>query len=56
MQDATISLAITFFLSVKHDLIVDGGRRPSARWRDAPDASGRLTSFSVEGRKSRALP
>ena len=51
MQDATISLAITSFL--KHDLIVGGGWRPSARWRDAPDASGRLTSFSVEGRKSR---
>ena len=29
---------------------------PSARRRDAPDASGRLMSFSVEGRGSRALP
>ena len=29
---------------------------PSARRRDAPDATGRLTSFSVEGRGSRALP
>ena len=29
---------------------------PNARRRDAPDASGRLTSFSVEGRESRALP
>ena len=28
----------------------------SARRRDAPDASGRLESFSVEGRGSRALP
>ena len=26
----------------------------NARQRDAPDASGRLTSFSVEGRESRA--
>ena len=46
--DATISLAITPSLPVpiKHDLIVSG---PSAKWRDAPDATGRLTSFSVEG-------
>ena len=22
---------------------------PSARWRDAPDATGRLKSFNVEG-------
>ena len=29
---------------------------PSARQRDAPNASGRLTSFSVEGQESRALP
>ena len=29
---------------------------PSTRRRDAPDASSRLTSFSVEGRGSRALP
>ena len=28
---------------------------PSARRRDAPDATGRLTSFSVEGWGSRAL-
>ena len=34
---------------VKHDLIVSGGWGPNARWRDAPDASGRLASFSVEG-------
>ena len=27
-----------------------------ARRRDAPDASGRLASFSIEGRGSRALP
>ena len=32
------------------------GVRPSARWRDAPNASSRLTSFSTEGRGSRALP
>ena len=41
---------------VKHDLIVGGGWGPSARRRDVPDASGRLTSFSVEGRGNRALP
>ena len=29
---------------------------PSARQRDAPDATGRLASFSVEGQGSRALP
>ena len=29
---------------------------PSARQRDAPDTTGRLASFSVEGRGSRALP
>ena len=29
---------------------------PSSRRRDAPDATSRLTSFSVEGRGSRALP
>ena len=28
---------------------------PNARRRDAPDASGRLTSFSIEGRESSAL-
>jgi len=33
-----------------------GGGGPSARRRDAPDATGRLTSFSVEGRGSRVLP
>ena len=36
-------------LLVKHDLIVCGGWEPRARQRDAPDTSGRLTSFSVEG-------
>ena len=50
MWDATISLAITPSLLVKHDLIVGGEWRPSARRRDAPDTSGRLTNFSVEGR------
>ena len=56
MRDVTISLAITSSLPVKHDLIVGGGWGPSARRRDVLDASGRLTSFSVEGRGSRALP
>ena len=48
-RDATISLVITPSLPVKHDLIVGGGWAPSARRRDAPDASRRLTSFSIEG-------
>ena len=63
-RDATISLAITPSLPIKHDSIVicqwgmEAKREASlcARRRDAPDASGRLTSFSVEGRESRALP
>ena len=62
-RDATISLAITPSLPIKHDSIVicqwgmEAKREvsPNARRRDAPDASGRLTSFSVEGRESRAL-
>ena len=51
----TISLAIMPSIPVKHDLIVGGGlgakreASPSARQRDAPDATSRLTSFSVEG-------
>ena len=53
MWDVTISLAITPSLLVKHDLIVGGGWGPSARQRDAPDTSSRLTSFSVKGRGSR---
>ena len=64
MRDATISLVITPSLLIKHDSIVicrwgvEAKRKasPNARWRDAPDASGRLTSFIVEGRESRALP
>ena len=52
MRDATISLAMTPSLPVKHGLIVI----VSVRWRDAPNASSRLMSFSVEGRGSRALP
>ena len=42
----------------KHDLIVGAKREasPSVRRRDAPDASGRLTSFSTEARGSRVLP
>ena len=55
MRDATIYLTITPSLPVKHDLIVDGGWGPSARRRDAPDANGRLTSFSIEGQESREL-
>ena len=49
MRDATISLAITPSLPVKNDLIVifSGGWGLSVRWRDAPDASSRLMSFSV---------
>ena len=39
-----------------HCYLSVGGWRPSARRRDAPDTSGRLTSFSVEGWESRALP
>ena len=51
------SLAITPSLPVKHDLIVGGGWGPSVRRRNAPDAIAvGLTSFSVEGRGSRALP
>ena len=63
MRDATISLTITPSLPIKHDSIVicrggggggggvEANREASlnARQRDAPDASGRLTSFSVEG-------
>ena len=54
----TISLAITPSLPVKHNLTVGGGEgggwgpseaSPSARQRDASDASGRQMSFSVEG-------
>ena len=56
MWDATISLAITPSLLVKHDLIVDGGWGPSMRRTDAVDASSRLTNFSVERRRNRALP
>ena len=50
-RDATISLAITPSLPVpvKHDFIVGG---PSTRRRDASDATGRLTSFSVEGKEA----
>ena len=63
-RDATISPAITPSLPIKHDAIVicrwgvEDKREasPNARRRDAPDASGRLTSFSVEGRESRVLP
>ena len=56
MQDATISLAITPSLLVKHDLIVGEGWGPSARQRDSPNITGRLMSFSVDGQGSRVLP
>ena len=46
MWDAPISLAITPSLLVKRELIVGGGWGLSARWRDAPDSSSRLTSFA----------
>ena len=49
-------LSIMPSLLVKHHLIVGEGWGPSARRRNPPDASGRLTSFNVEGRGSRALP
>ena len=55
-RDVTIFFMITPSLPVKYDLIVGGGVEPSARQRDAPDASGKLTSFSIEGRVSRELP
>ena len=35
-RDATISLAITPSLLVKHDFIVGGGWGPSTKQRDAP--------------------
>ena len=40
------------YLLVKHDLIVSGGWGPSTRQRDAPDASGRLTSYALRGKKA----
>ena len=63
MRDATISLAITPSLSIKPDSIVicrwgvEAKRKvsPNTRRRDPPNASSRVTSFSVEGRESRAL-
>ena len=63
MRDVTISLAIMPSLSIKHDSIVicqwgvEAKCKASlnARRRDPPNASSRLTSFSVEGRESRAL-
>ena len=57
-RDATISLAITPSLPVqaKHDLIVGGGWGQARGGEMFPDATGGLTSFSVEGQGSRALP
>ena len=56
MWDATISLAITPSLPVKHDLIVGGGVGAKHEVERCSDASSRLTSFSVEGRGSRVVP
>ena len=50
-QDATFSLAITPFL----EMFSGSVDAKNARRRDATDASGRLVSFSIEGRGSRAL-
>ena len=44
-----------YALSSGADLIVCRGWGMSARWRDASDAIIGLTSFSIEGRGSRAL-
>ena len=42
-----------------NSLLVGGGAEckasPNARRRDAPDTSGRLTSFSIEGREAGCL-
>ena len=58
-RDATFSLAIIPSLPVQNnlvkqeDLIVGGG---TGSWaQDAPNTSGRLTNFNVEGRGSKAL-
>ena len=58
MRNATNFLAIMPSLLVKHDLIVGGvwgafkrEASPSARWRDAPNTSGRLTQLSVRLRR-----
>ena len=60
MRDATISLAIMPSLPGMKSLSVGVGTKCrvslSARRRDAHDASGRLTSSSVEERGSRVLP
>ena len=60
MRDATISLVITPSFTGMKSLSVGGGDQAwvvaEARRRDAHDASGRLTSFSVEEQGSRALP
>jgi len=45
-----------YALPSRHEVIVGGGWVPSARRRDAHDASGRLTSFSIEERGSSVLP
>ena len=62
-RDATISLAITPPPPPPPPSGTDKawphcrwGWGPSTRQKDAPDATGRLKSFNVEGRGSRALP
>ena len=56
MQDATFSLAITPSLDQEtFSGSVDAGF-VLARLRDAPNASGRLVSFSVESQRSRTIP
>ena len=55
-RDATFSLAITPSLDREmFSGFVDAGF-VLARLRNAPDASGRLASFSIEGRGSRTIP
>ena len=53
-RDYTLPSGATYLS--KHDLIVGGGcrLRRDGEMLLAPSASGRLTSFSVEGRGSRA--
>ena len=63
-RDATFSLAITppldreMFSSsvIDNTVLLYYVSIIDARWRDATDASGRLASFRVERRGSRALP
>ena len=60
MRDATISIAIKPSLLIKHDFIVicrwvvEAKRKasPNTRWRDPPNASSRLTNFTLRGEKA----